>query len=152
MNITNTSDRIWLHLLNTERLTRYYSKRSKQLESRQRWVAFSVAIPIFVSLWLYQSDWDGTNTLASILLFFTGIFEAAVIRFGTGGDVKAAKIVSIQTNELAQQWRRLWRNQHRSDIEQWVDVLEVLTIRATSEQISPSRNLKGENYLTRVRS
>ena len=148
MNISNASDRIWHNLRNMERLSRYYSRRSRQLEIRQKIISFVVVVPLLIAVGLFQTGWENAAEITSALLFVTGICEAAIIHFGLGGDIKAAKIASNQTGELAQQWRKLWIDQHRADIVQWIDVLESLTVRATSEIIShPTVNLKRKNYL-----
>ena len=146
MDMRKPRDRIWRNMLNAKRLSLYYSRRTQQLEKRHKLITFSIALIPVIAIALLQLEWEFKYVAAAALLFVAAVVEVAVIHFGSGGDVKAAKIMANQTTEIAYQWSQLWIDQNRDDIMRWIEMLERATQTITTESISHQKR-KGENHL-----
>lgn len=141
MDTRNPRDRIWLHMHDTERMTRYYSQRSRQLDNKHKLLTYPVALLPVLAIFVLQTEWDQKYLTASLVLLVAAAVELALLHFGTGGDIKAAKIMANQTARLAEEWRRLWIDQRRDNIVQWIELLEGQTEQITSESISYKEKL-----------
>lgn len=146
MDIRRPRDRIWDNLRETERLKRYYSRRSRQLDLQHKWLTFPIAAIPVLAVVILQGEGQNRHLTASYMVIIAAILELALLHFGSGGDVKAAKIMGNQTTALAKQWRNLWFNQDRDDIMKWIEAMELLTDRAIDEPISHFK-FRGKNYL-----
>lgn len=135
MDSRKTRDRLWFGMLNAERMSRYYTRRSEQLDSRYKGITFGIALLPLIALALYQSGLPHTKWIVPVILSVAGFAELALIHFGLGSDTKAAKIMANQTTELAQQWRRLWIDQNRDGIREWIEMLETQEKTITAESI-----------------
>lgn len=141
MNVKNPKERIWNNLRNAERMSRYYSRRSQQLDSQYKWITFPIAFIPVAALVILQGDWENKYELASIILFVTAVLEVSLLHFRIGGDIKAAKVTANQTTKLAQEWRKLWIDPDRDNIVHLIELLEGITVYATAESISHPRFL-----------
>ena len=144
MNSTKPRDRIWFNMLNAERMYRYYSRRSQQLDARYKRITYGITVIPLVAFALFGLEWQYANWVASALLFVAGLCEVWIIHEGLGGDIKAAKIMANQTTELAQQWRWLWINQKRADTTRWIEMLERQTQAVTMESIPYREDVSAE--------
>lgn len=146
MDVSNPRDRIWLNMHNTERMARYFSRRSSQLEMRHKIFTFFVAVIPVIAIAILQLDLEGKYWLASGVLVVAAVIEIALIHFGSGGDVKAAKIIGNQAARLAEDWRLLWIDQKRDNIVQWIELLERQTVQITAEGVSYREELNDECF------
>ena len=146
MEMRNPRDRIWLNMHNTERMARYFSRRSEQLEMRHKMLTFPIALIPIVAIAILQFEWESKYLAASVILLIAAVLELALIHFGSGGDVKAAKIMGNQAARLAEEWRRLWVDQRRDSLVQWIELLEGQTSQITAEGISYRKRLNDECF------
>ena len=138
--------RIWDNWHRSERMSRYYSKRARQISVRFKFFTFGIAlVPIF-ALFLAQSELPYPHWLIPILLSAVGFAQFALIHYELGGDAKAAKIMANQTTELAQQWRDVWNNPDCVDILPWVDKLERHALAITTESIPYREDVNNECF------
>ena len=144
MDLRKPRERIWFGMLNAKRMSLYYSKRSRQLEIRYKVITFFVALIPVIALGLLLSEFPLPIWIVPTILFCAGLCEIALIHFGLGSDTKAAKVMANQTTEIAKQWRQLWIDQDRHDIEQWIEVLESQEIAITAEEIPYKENVSME--------
>ena len=146
MDLANSRDRIWNSMHRAERMSRYYSKRSRQLDFRYKVITFVIALIPLAALALYQTEVKYSEWSVPILLSVAGFCEFALIHFGLGGDTKAAKVMANQSTELAQQWRVLWIDQNREDIVKWIESLERQAIAITTESIPYREDVNDECF------
>ena len=146
MSIQNPRNRIWDNLRNTERMALYYSKRSRQLEKDHKWLTFPNALIPVVAVFVSQQAWESRFWIASIILFAGAVLQLALLHFGSGGDVKAAKIMGNLNAELAQHWKKLWIEQKHINITLQIEMLESIGNQTTTEPIA-HHTRKGENRL-----
>lgn len=146
MDMADTRDRIWLNMHNTERMARYFSRRSQQLKMRHKLLTFPVALIPVVAIVVLQFEWQSKYLASSIILLVAAVLELALLHFGSGNDVKAARFMGNQAARLAEDWRRLWIDQKRENIVQWVEVLERQTSQITSEGVSYDEKLNEECF------
>ena len=146
MDVSNPRDRIWLNMHNTERMARYFSRRSRQLELRHKTFTFFVAVIPVIAIAILQLDWENKHVVASGVLTAAAVIEIALIHFGSGGDVKAAKVIGNQAARLAEDWRLLWIDQGRNNIVQWIESLERQTVQITAEGVSYKEDLNDECF------
>lgn len=136
MNIAKPRDRIWFNMLNTERMSRYYSRRYESLKKQHLIFTFIVAVVPVVAIAILQLDLKNKEGVASLILIAAALLEIALIHFGSGGDIKACKVMGNQNAELAKHWRHLWVDQHRPDVLPMIETLESISTQAMSESIS----------------
>lgn len=145
MNKPNLRKKIWKLMHKTERLSRYYSKRTRQLDTRFKLVTYALTVIPALALALPQFPWY-PDWITPAALIGVGVCEIAVIHFGIGGDSKAAKVMANQTTELARQWRWLWNHQDRSDTERWSEMLESQLEASVAESIPLHKNTNDESF------
>lgn len=141
MDMSKPRDRIWYNMLDLNRMARYYSRRSGQLEKLYKGVALVVALIPLVVLGMYQLKWVHATLVGPIVLFAVGLAEFAIIHYDFGGNVKSAKIKSNQSSELAGQWRDLWIEQDRPNRDKWMESLERQKNALMTESIPFSKRL-----------
>lgn len=146
MDISKPRDRIWYFMHKTERLSRYYSKRTRQLDIRFKLITLALTLIPALALALPQLPWSYPNWLIPTALVLVGLSEMAIIHFGVGGETKAAKIMANQTTELARQWRWLWIHQDRTDVERWSEMLESQLEAAVAEPIPLQKKLNEKSF------
>ncbi len=146
MNTRIPRDKIWYFMHKTERLSRYFSKRTRQLDKRFKLITYVLTAIPALALALPQFDWTYPDWLIPAILVAVGLCEIAVINFGLGGDTKAARIMANQTTALARQWRWLWTNQDRADVAQWSEMLESQLDAAVAESIPLQKSVNDESY------
>ncbi len=108
MNIRDYRDRVWYNFQNAERASRYYSRLSDKLQTRHKIVTFILAVAPVAAIAMLQSDWDIKQVLVAFILYLVAIIELALIHFDLGGNVKAARIMNVESDRVANQWRKLW--------------------------------------------
>lgn len=146
MDLRKPRHRIWNGLKRTERMSLYYSRRSRQLEKKFKGIVYVLTALPALAFGLAQFDWEIPNWVIPLVLVLVGIAQIAVIHYGVGNDIKAAKIMAHQSRELASQWRELWINQDRPNITQWIDVLERQAIVLTTEEIEYDEEVNDECF------
>ena len=147
MNVSKPKDRIWDNWRESERRARYYSRRSRHLEKQHKWLTFPIALVPVAAVAILQVEWEHKLVVTTVFLTVGAVLELALLHFGSGGDIKAAKIMGNMNTELARQWRKLWIDQKRNNVVQWIEELEALSEQSTAESISHSVR-KGENRLS----
>ena len=146
MDIANTRDRIWLNMHNTERMAKYFSRRSRQLEKKHNWLTFPLILIPALAIFVLQLEWQYKFEASSIILLIAAVLELTLLHFGSGQDVKAAKYMSNQSAKLSNDWKKLWIDQGRDNIVEWIEMLEGQTDQITSESVSYKEKLNEECF------
>ena len=142
IDIRDYRDRVWYHFQNAERASRYYSRLSHKLQTKHRIVTFVLSVAPVAAIALLQSDWQTKQVIAAVILWSVAIIELALIHFDLGGNVKAARIMNVEADRAANQWRKLWYNVDIEEPTAWVDYLEEQTrYMGGSEAIAYDRKL-----------
>ena len=127
MDVRNSSDRIWYNMINAERMHRYYSGQTKILKRRYSISSFLIIVLPILVLMIYQLDIQFSNWIIALLLLFISTCGAIVFHFGLARDASVCEIMANQSGKLSEQWRRLWLDQNRHDLESWIRFLEEQT-------------------------
>ena len=151
MDMRTPRDRIWYHMHNTERMSRYYARRSRALAKRHKIYTFLVAAIPVVAIATLGFNWEYKEWLASGILLVAALIEVAVIHFGVGSDVKAARIMGLQAGKLSEQWRKLWLDQERADVLSWIEFLEDQTKHVGIESIPYDNKLSAQCHREVIR-
>ena len=99
-------EQVWLGILDTERLTRYYQRKSDHLRRINNWLSFAMAISSTAAMASLIAQVP--ELLASVLLLLAGGLALWLRQFDYSGKATAANLFCDQYVALAVEWRRLW--------------------------------------------
>ena len=99
-------EQVWLGILDTERLARYYQRKSDRLRRRNAWLSFSLIISSTAAMASLVSQFP--ELLASVFLLLVVGLALWLRQWDYSGKATAANLFCDQYVALAVEWRRLW--------------------------------------------
>ena len=117
MNAKDPRDRIYDKMVDTERMSRYYARRARALESTHLKLSFVNVVLFLFALASYQADLNTLLKLPSdlpdhfipfLFLFASSVLQAYLLQFSKYQYSKASTVMSLQAGKLVDHWRKLW--------------------------------------------
>ena len=105
------TQQIWMGLLDSERLTRYYARLADKYSFRQRLLYATLAISgVSTDVIIVVNSLQGTPMGIALLVLSSVATLAGLLNFWFQDSVKAnsARLISNQYATLYNDWRRLW--------------------------------------------